>query len=44
MLIFKIIKMKKNLYLLYELIDREFESKLLLSILGAQKKILDVSY
>ena len=43
MLILKIIKMKKNLYLLYELIDREFESKLLLSILGA-KKILDVSY
>ena len=29
--------MKKNLYLLYELIDREFESKLLLSILGAKK-------
>ena len=29
--------MKKNLYLLYELIDREFESKLLLSILGSKK-------
>ena len=33
--------MKKNLYLLYELIDREFEQ--IIAILGA-KKILDVSY